>query len=630
MISIESHVKEIERVAAGECSQRDSPVVQSWLRCVNDYKLDPANAQDAYIVPHAQLREHQEQAESLIRISRAGLAALFDQIAADDYVLLLSDARGVAVDYLGHPRLDRDLRRAGLYLGAEWSESRAGTCAVGACLVSRQPVVIHQDDHFDPTHTGLTCTAAPIFDTRGELAAVLDISQLTSPVAKTSQRLALHLAKATARRIEMANLVARTGDEWVLRLSRTPDFLDTAPDAAISLDGAGRITGLTAGGLEALARSLKFSVEAPQTLIGQPISTLFDIGIDDMPSFMRGNPAGERLLHAHGEPLVFASAMSPAQSQNQSQNSVVTVKRSPRANALASMSHGDATMRALQQHAAKLAVRHIPILIQGETGSGKEVLARAIHQTCNEGGRFVAVNCAAIPEHLIESELFGYVANAFTGAARKGRTGLIESAHGGTLFLDEIGDMPLSLQTRLLRVLSENEVVPVGGVDPRRVELRLVSATHQALKTLVAEGRFREDLYYRLNAATLSLPALRERNDFDNLLMGVLADLGGRYKEDYRVEPNAWRLLRQYSWPGNLREMRNALDVASALSDDGLIRVRHLPEAIRKPAAANKPDLLRQLEECEGNVSALARRLGVNRSTVHRWLRQCRNDRVEH
>ena len=327
---------------------------------------------------------------------------------------------------------------------------------------------------------------------------------------------------------------------------------------------------------------------------------------------------------------MFASAMVATQSQNQSQNSAVTAKRSPRADALASMSHGDATMRALQQRAAKLAVRHIPILIQGETGSGKEVLARAIHQTCNEGGRFVAVNCAAIPEHLIESELFGYVANAFTGAARKGRTGLIESAHGGTLFLDEIGDMPLSLQTRLLRVLSENEVVPVGGVDPRRVELRLVSATHQALKTLVAEGRFREDLYYRLNAATLSLPALRERNDFDNLLMGVLADLGGRYKEDYRVEPNAWRLLRQYSWPGNLREMRNALDVASALSDDGLIRVRHLPEAIRKPAAANKPDLLRQLEECEGNVSALARRLGVNRSTVHRWLRQCRNGRVEH
>ena len=625
MISIDSHVKEIERVAAGEHSLRDRPVVQSWLRCVNDYKLDPANAQDAYIVPNAKLREHQEQAESLIRISRAGLAALFDQIAADDYVLLLSDASGVAVDYLGNPRLDRELRRAGLYLGADWSETRAGTSAVGACLVSREPVVIHQDDHFDPTHTPLTCTAAPIFDTRGALAAVLDISQLSSPNAKTSQRLALHLAKATARRIEMANLVARTGDEWVLRLSRTPDFLDTAPDAAISLDASGNITGLTFGGLEALGRSMGFGDGNPQTLIGQPISSLFDIGIDELPYFMRGNPAGERLLHANGEPLLFASAMSPADTPKPA----VAVPRGPKTDAFAAMSHGDTAMRLLQAKAAKLAARQIPILVQGETGSGKEVLARAIHDSSNEGGRFVAVNCAAIPEHLIESELFGYVPNAFTGAARKGKTGLIESAAGGTLFLDEIGDMPLALQTRLLRVLSENEIVPVGGLQPKKVELRLVSATHRDLKTLVAEGVFREDLYYRLNAATLSLPPLRAREDFDGLLDRLMDDLGQRYGQSYRLDSTARRLLRVYAWPGNLREMQNALEVASALTDDGAIRERHLPDAIRQPISAES-DLLVQLEQCNGNVSALARRLGVDRSTVHRRLKRCRQQATRH
>ena len=625
MNSIDSHVKEIERVAAGEHSHRDPSVVQSWLRCVNDYKLDPANAQDAYIVPDATLREHQEQAESLIRISRAGLATLYDQIAADDYVLLLSDARGVAVDYLGNPRLDRELRRAGLYLGADWSENRAGTCAVGACMVSREPVVIHQDDHFDPTHTPLTCTAAPIFDTRGELAAVLDISQLSSPIAKTSQRLALHLAKATARRIEMANLVARTGDEWVLRLSRTPDFLDTAPDAAISLDGAGRITGLTLGGLESLGRSLGFVGNNPQALIGQSISTLFDLDIDELPYFMRGHPAGERLLHANGEPMLFASAMSPADPQRV----VVPVARAPKKGALDAMSHGDTAMQLLQAKAAKLAARHIPILIQGETGSGKEVLARAIHDSCNDGGRFVAVNCAAIPEHLIESELFGYVPNAFTGAASKGKTGLIESAAGGTLFLDEIGDMPLTLQTRLLRVLSENEIVPVGGVEPKPVELRLVSATHRELKTLVADGVFREDLYYRLNAATLSLPPLRAREDFDGLLDRLVDDLGRRYGESYRLDIRAQHLLRAYAWPGNLREMQNALEVASALSEDGVIRERHMPDTIRQPAST-EPDLLRQLEQCGGNVSALARRLGVDRSTVHRRLKRSRQSVTQH
>ena len=624
MMSIESHVKEIERVTAGTFSGRDTAVVQSWRRCVNDYRLDPANARDAYIVPQARLREHQEQAEALIRISRAGLASLFDQVAADDYVLLLSDARGVAVDYLGHPRLDRELREAGLYLGAEWSESRAGTCAVGACLVSGEAVTIHQDDHFDPTHTPLTCTAAPIFDTQGELAAVLDMSQLRSPAPKSSQRLALHLAKATARRIEMANLVARTGDEWVLRLSRTPDFLDTAPDAALSLDGAGRISGVTGSGLAALERRLGWPIGAPRALIGRPISSLFDIGIDDLPAFMRGQPTGDRLLHANGRPLLFASAMSPADGDRLASSARPARPRSW-LDSTATQRQGDARVQAMQQHAAKLAKRRIPILIQGETGTGKEVLARAIHADCNEGGRFVAVNCAAIPEHLIESELFGHVPHAFTGAARKGRTGLIESAQGGTLFLDEIGDMPLSLQTRLLRVLAESEVVPVGGVEPRPVELRLISATHQALETRLAEGRFREDLYYRLNAATLHLPALRERSDLDALLGELLVDIGNRYNAHYQIDPKARRLLHTYRWPGNVRELRNALEVASALCDNGLIRREHLPEAIRQPAGGDPRALLHRLEQCQGNVSALARELGVNRSTVHRWLRRARS-----
>jgi transcriptional regulator of acetoin/glycerol metabolism len=625
MASIDSHVKEIERVAAGAQSHRDRAVVQSWLRCVNDYNLDPAAAQEAYIVPQSKLREHQEQAEDLIRISRSGLATLFDQVAEDDYVLLLSDARGVAVDYLGHPRLDTELRRAGLYLGADWSEDRAGTCAVGACLVSREPVVIHQDDHFDPTHTPLTCTAAPIFDTLGELVAVLDISQLTSPVPKSSQRLALHLARATARRIEMANLVARTREQWVLRLSQSPDFLDIDPDAAISLDGAGRITGMTHGGIAALRESLGLGVAGSTPMIGQPISRFFDLDIDELPRFMRGRPAGERLLHANGEPLLFASAISPTDSRTRS---VVPVVR-PAGDALSAMSHGDTAMQALQQRAAKLAARNIPILIQGETGSGKEVLARAIHDSRNDGGRFVAVNCAAIPEHLIESELFGYVAHAFTGAARKGKRGLIEAANGGTLFLDEIGDMPLALQTRLLRVLSENEIVRVGALEPIPMDLRLISATHQRLAERVADGAFREDLYYRLNAATLSLPALRERQDFDALVDRMLEQVGARYEARYRLEPAARRLLRAYGWPGNLRELQNTLEVASALTEGSTIRAADLPEAIQQQHG-QACDLKAQLDACDGNISALARKLGVNRSTIHRRLNRARGADVTH
>jgi transcriptional regulator of acetoin/glycerol metabolism len=256
MVSTLSHIREIERVGMGAVSPRDTPVIQSWLRCLNDYKLDPTIAQEAYIVPEFKLREHREQAEELIRIGRSGLEALFTQIAGQNYVLLLSDARGVTVDFMGDPTFDNQLRKAGLYLGSEWSENRAGTCAVGACIVSGEPVIIHQDDHFDTSHIGLTCTAAPVYDTLGDLTAVLDISQLRSPTAKASQQLALHLVASTARRIELANLMTRTRNDWVLRLARSPEFLDVDPDAAIALDGSGRITGLTHGGFGALARSM--------------------------------------------------------------------------------------------------------------------------------------------------------------------------------------------------------------------------------------------------------------------------------------------------------------------------------------------------------------------------------------
>jgi len=617
MTTIQSHVKEIEQVACGGASARDRSVVQSWLRCLNDYKLDPSAAQRAYIVPHTTLREHQEQAEELIRISRSGLSTLFEQVAEQNYVLLLSDARGVAVDYLGHPRMDRELRNAGLYLGAEWSESRAGTCAVGACMASREAVVIHQDDHFDPTHTSLSCTAAPIFDTLGDLAAVLDISQLRSPTAKTSQQLALNLVTATARRIELANLVARTRDEWVLRLSRLPDFLDIDPDAAISLDGAACITGMTRGGFNALRRAVGLDIPATSTLIGQPISRFFDLEIDDLPRYMRGRPAGERLLHANGEPLFFASAMSPAKPHATRPSG--TPQRLP--DPLSALSFGDASMDAVQHRAARFGARAIAMLIQGETGTGKEVLARAIHDSANRPGAFIAVNCAAIPEHLIESELFGHVANAFTGAARAGKTGLIEAANGGTLFLDEIGDMPMALQSRLLRVLSEGEVTPIGGHKPRPVRLQLISATHRQLANQVAEGRFREDLYYRLNAATLSLPALRDRQDFDALVDRLVGDICMSYGEQYRLEESTRRMLRDHHWPGNLRELRNALEVSCALCENHILKGADLPPDVRHGEARGS-SLPSQLAACNGNVSELARRLGVNRSTVHRWLKR--------
>ncbi|MBB6013948.1 transcriptional regulator of acetoin/glycerol metabolism [Aquamicrobium lusatiense] len=623
MVSALSHIREIERVAMGRPSNRDRPVIQSWLRCLNDYQLNPARPQEAYIVPATQLREHREQSEELIRIGRTGLEGLFRQVADQNYVLLLSDARGVTVEFMGDPTFDNQLRKAGLYLGSEWSEDRAGTCAVGACIVSEKPVIIHQDDHFDACHIGLTCTAAPIFDTFGDLSAVLDISQLRSPTEKASQQLALHLVASTARRIELANLMTRAREDWVLRLARLPDFLDVDPDAAITIDGNGMITGMTHGGFGAVARSMNQNTVPTRDFIGKPVSDIFDIDIDQLPALMRGRPNGERMVRARNGLALFASAIAPVSSFRTP--STIIPARLPAA--LRHLSFGDPAMEALQARAAKLADRNLPILIRGETGSGKEYLARAIHDSSARSGPFVAVNCAAIPEQLIESELFGYAPGAFTGAMQKGKMGLIEAANGGTLFLDEIGDMPLALQSRLLRVLSENEVQPVGALRPKPVRFRLLSASHRDLAAMAAEGRFREDLLYRLNAATLTIPPLRQRRDFDGLVDHLLRRHGEEEGETITIDLAARRALARHDWPGNLRELDNTLRVAAAMATDAAITAECLPEHFQAEALpgggqVDNEALRRQLGECGNNVSELARRLGVNRSTIHRRLKR--------
>ncbi|VFT49889.1 transcriptional regulator [Pseudomonas aeruginosa] len=281
----------------------------------------------------------------------------------------------------------------------------------------------------------------------------------------------------------------------------------------------------------------------------------------------------------------------------------------------------------------------MPLLLNGETGSGKEAFAKAVHLAGPRAEQaFVALNCAAIPETLIESELFGYRGGSFTGARKEGMRGKLQQADGGTLFLDEIGDMPLALQTRLLRVLEERRVVPLGG-EPEDVDVRLISATHRDLAGLVADGRFREDLYYRLNGMVVSLPPLRERSDREELLDYLLAEeaRGQRIQLDGEVRQG----LLAYRWPGNVRQMRTVLRTLVALCEDGRVGLRDLPADIRQalaalppaaaapaPAASNSLDdaeraaLLAALDGQRWHVSRVAEQLGISRNTLYRKLRR--------
>jgi len=615
-----THIHEIERTCMGAASERDALVIESWRRCVQQHRLDPAQSCEAYIVPDGQLREHRQQSEELISIARSGLEQLFLQVAGQNYVLLLADPQGVTVEFLGNANQREQLRKAGLYLGSEWSEERAGTCGIGACLQTGEVLCIHQSDHFDNAHTALSCTAAPIYERDGQLAAILDLSLLASPIRKVSQNLARHLIASSVRRIELANLMAHSARQWVLRFAHSPEFLDVDPESAISLDESGRIVGMTHAAARLLAQSGGLDWRQPQSIIGQPLSSFFELESAALPDYARHSKPQDRVIIARDGNRLFAHAIEPQRVRR----SPLVVGESAVPPALRQLEGGDPSMYELTRRAAKLCRSHLPILLHGETGTGKEYLARAIHQASGRKGVYVAINCAAIPESLIESELFGHAPGAYTGASSKGRKGLIEEADGGTLFLDEIGDMPLSLQGRLLRVLAESEIRPVGSNQSKRLKLSLLCASHRDLGGLVEQGRFRQDLYYRINAACLHLPPLRERQDLPWLIAQLLAaqqDAGGLPQ----LSQQAWLALENHNWPGNIRELANVLAVAVALCEGEWIELEHLPAGLTHGIASENREEVRlkaMLEDCAGNISETARRLGVDRCTVYRQMRR--------
>jgi len=624
-----SHIEEVERVTLGEQSARDALVQDSWKRCVEQHGLDPARRQDAYIVPDAELRQHQERMEELIRTARFGLESLHRQVAGLGYVLLLSDAEGVTVDFIGDLTFDNHLRKAGLYLGSNWKEEFAGTCAVGSCIATQEALIVHQTDHFDLTHTPLTCTAAPVHDIDGRMAAVLDISALRSPVAKESQFLALQLVNSYIRRIEMANLMRAFRSDWIVQLSPSHEFLGVEPSCGVALDSAGKIAGFTNDAQRLLAQQTGVNWREPDRLLGRRFDDFFDFDPDNLAELTRATPTEERLIGARGGPTLFAHAIAPQQRPPKS------VARKSMPEALLELAGDDDNMARMLTKASRLIDTQISLLLQGETGTGKEVLARAIHAARRAPKAFVAVNCAALPDTLIESELFGYRPGAFTGALSKGKKGLIQHADGGTLFLDEIGDMPLALQARLLRVLAEKEVLPIGADQPIPVNIRVIAATHEDLPSLIKAGNFREDLYYRLNGAILMIPPLRERTDFDWLLTRLLAKKLSAGAKVLRFDNQVQQQLSSYDWPGNIRELVNAIDYATAVCEGDMIGVEDLPDFLHMAASDSSSPLAMNPESSEEaanlnsalaahrwNISATARFLGVDRTTVHRRMKK--------
>ena len=633
------HIDSVLALAGDGCAvssvaAKEDFIAQSWARCMNQYQLDPTRPREARILPATEVREHQEAVEKFLHVARFGIEQLYQQVAGMGYVLLLTDQHGITVDYIGDYNKEKELRQAGLYLGSDWNEAHAGTCGVGTAIAEGRAFTCHQTDHFDATHIQLTCTTSPLFDPYGELLGILDISALHSPEPKSSQYMALELIKIYAQKIENANFLDCFRHQWIVRLSRSPEFVEVDPPYLLAVDQAGLIQGFNRNMQQLLAQNERPFQLTGRHLIGNSIEDFFQCKIDDLPRLATtGDNRNRTLLTQRTKQLLFASVIPPKIRNHSVYSSEHTAKRPLlRQSELQSLSGGDPQMEHNINKAARLANTRINILLSGETGTGKEYFAKALHAISARAAKpFIAINCAALPESLIESELFGYEPGAFTGAHSKGKKGLILAADGGTLFLDEIGDMPFALQARLLRVIEQHEVLPIGANRPISVNLYIISASHRELENMVANSQFRADLYYRLNGFQLELPNLRQRQDKPFLIDKILREeSAGR---SVRLSDEVQALFKQYTWPGNIRELRNVLQFAAAVCEGDTIGLEDLPKHMLKPdyrsptasdaeqiLAPAARQLLDLLQARQWNISAVARELNIARITVYRQM----------
>ena len=606
-----------------------------------------------------------EQNRMLYTHAVPAMETLYQQIINTHNMVILTDAQGVIVHSLGDDDFLEKASKVALQPGVTWSEESKGTNAIGTALAEKTATLVHADQHYLAANHFLTCSAAPITDHQGKVLGVLDVSGDQRSFHKHT----MALVRMTALMIENQLFAATFEDSITLHFHARHEFIGTLMEGIASFTPGGRFLSANRNGLFQLG--LSFSALQSHTfssLFGMSVSAMVDHYRTAAPGLLNlcllsgvrvlGRAQlrlmnGAQTLHGSNEhrdhldrshrltvPGVPAKApMMPTAAQ-----AAIAARR---LSGLRYLNTGDPQLEQVIMKVNKVLGHAIPILVMGETGTGKELLAQAIHNDSPRAmGPFVAVNCASIPEALIESELFGYEDGAFTGARKKGSIGKILQANGGTLFLDEIGDMPFGLQARLLRVLQERMVTPLGSCKSIAVNVELICATNHNLRERIAKGLFREDLYYRLNGLVVKLPPLRERTDLETVVKKILATESNSVR--YTVSAEVLFMFMRHKWPGNFRQLTNLLRTAVIMAgDEHEICLRHMPDdflddidldakvdpcmqvattaASMIATGANLEEMahsaiLKSLEAHGGNVSAAARALGVSRNTIYRKL----------
>lgn len=624
-------------LAHGQClpGMVDESLARSWRRSLAagltpTARVAPIDHFNSNTLRHTLVANHE-----LLAHSRPVMDYLFEQVRHSQSVVVLADRKGVLMHTLGSPEFLGRAERVALACGASWHENDRGTNAIGTALAESSAIEIHGSEHFLERNGFLTCAAAPIVSATGELLGILDVSG----DQRGGHPHTLGLVSTAARMIENRMVVAGSRRSIRLHLHTQPEGIGTVAEGILAVSEDGWVVGANRAALAWLGLT-------PSDLGGIQLDQVLDVSTEQLLSHQMRRP-GQALPLRTNKGEIFAQVNFDPALVRTSPSAPASQPSADVGDALAKLDSGDARWRSAADKARKVLDKSISILIQGESGVGKELFARAIHDSGpRKSGPFVAVNCAALPENLIEAELFGYVAGAFSGARKAGSVGRLREAHGGTLFLDEIGDMPLSLQTRLLRVLQERSVTPIGSGKAVPVDFTLVCATHAKLRQAAEEGRFRSDLYYRINGLTLQLPPLRERTDFEALTERMLASF--HPDRTVVVAPEVFARLARHSWPGNLRQYGSVLRTASAMlaPDESCIRWEHLCDDLLEelqgahsapaPSPATTSHNLQELSQStiaaalevnRGNVTRAAKSLGISRQTLYRKLDESRRSR---
>lgn len=593
----------------------DTIIQDSWRRC-RAFGLDHQSAPSFDQLPAEGISQLLESQHALVQTTHQEVLPYYENILSNsNCLIMLADNQGQVLTSWGTQRFIEPKLARGFSAGASWRERSTGTNAIGTALACAQAVHIEHDEHFLKANRFMTGSAAPIFDANREIIAVLDVSSDSYlPPSHT-----LGMVKMMSQTVEnrlILNLFG--GEHFQLTFNTGLNNLDSQWAGLLIFDESGQVLSANRRADNLLGISLSRVM----------IDSLFKVSLLELLNQPEGLPFA---LQAAGsnrfQCLLKRPKQVPVQARVFSEPAAVPI-------GLKTLHFGDSRVEKAVRQAERLLEKDIPLLIHGETGVGKEVFVKALHQASSRSQQaFIAVNCAAIPAELVESELFGYEKGAFTGANQKGSIGLIRKADKGTLFLDEIGDMPLPTQARLLRVLQERCVQPVGSSELFPVDLRIISATNRSLREQVQIGRFREDLYYRIGGLTLELPPLRERSDKQALFKQLW--------QQHR-EPTQWAglsievlaLFERHPWPGNLRQVSSVMQVALAMAEDQPIRPEHLPDDFfvdLGQASPSTPPVMGDLDDSQnlqqrlaavgGNISHLARELGVSRNTLYKRLR---------